>query len=94
MEYEVTYITDTHLEVRKLHPDGDEDKHGKPFIISHEEVAKRMRLQHALCYYTSQGRTFRDGPCVLLDTTHPHFTKRHLIVGLSRCGEGCDVYIK
>ena len=90
----MTRTTDTQIELRLLQPDGDEDKHGQPFLLTYEETATRMRLQHALCYYTSQGRAFRYGPCVLHDTKHRHFTKRHLIIGLSRCGEGCDVYIK
>ena len=53
-----------------------------------------MRLQHALCYYTAQGRTLRDGLVVMMDTDHKHFTKRHLIVGLGRVGEGRDVEIQ
>ena len=91
IEYEVLAVDDRTVVLRKLHPSGDTEKHGAPFELSHSEAALRMRPQHALCYYTAQGRTLRDGPVTLMDTGHRHFTKRHLIVGLSRCGEGRDV---
>ena len=69
-------------------------KHGEPFALSHDQCALQMRLQHALCYYSTQGRTLLDGRIRLVDTDHIHFTKRHLIVGLSRTGRGADVEIK
>ena len=53
-----------------------------------------MRLQHALCYYSTQGRTLLDGRIRLLDTDKTHFTKRHLIVRLSRTVRGADVEIR
>ena len=92
MEYEVLGTTGTTVLLRKLDPSRKQE-HGKAFELSHEETALRMRLQHALVYYSSEGRTFRDGLCVLYDTKHKHFSRRHLIVGLSRCGEGCDVQV-
>ena len=92
MEYEVLGTTDSTVGLRSLDPSGKE-QHGAPFELSYSETAQRMRLQHALCYYTCEGRTFRDGLCVLYDTGHKFFTRRHLIVGISRCGEGRDVQI-
>ena len=91
MEYEVMAVDDSTVTLRKLHPSGDPEKHGAPFALSHSETALRMRPQHALCYYTAQGRTLRDGPVTLMDTGHRHCTLRHLVVGLSRVGEGRDV---
>ena len=53
-----------------------------------DEVCAQLRLCHSLCFYTAQGRTIRDRHIVLLDTTHPHFSVRALIVGLSRATHG------
>ena len=92
MEYEVLGTTGTTVLLRKLDPSRKQE-HGKVFELTHEETALRMRLQHALVYYPSEGRTFRDGLCVLYDTKNRYFSRRHLIVGLSRCGEGCDVQV-
>jgi hypothetical protein len=47
----------------------------------------QLRPTHAFCYASAQGRTM-DVPVLLLDTTHPHFTTRHLIVGLGRASAG------
>ena len=92
MEYEVLGATATTVRLRKLDPSRKQE-HGEPFELPHAEAALRMRLQHALVYYSSEGRTFRDGLCVLYDTKHRFFSRRHLIVGLSRCGEGIDVQV-
>ncbi len=53
-----------------------------------DEACVQLRLCHAMCYYTCQGRTVRDRHIVLLDTTHKHFSVRALIVGLSRATHG------
>jgi hypothetical protein len=50
-------------------------------------AALQLRATHALCYASAQGRTM-DVPVLLLDTTHPRFTTRHLIVGLGRATGG------
>jgi hypothetical protein len=50
-------------------------------------AALQLRPTHAMCYASAQGRTM-DVPVLLLDTTHPHFTTRHLIVGLGRATGG------
>ena len=93
MEYEVLAFTDSTVTLRQLHP-ATPDKNGEPFTLPHDVCALVMRLQHALCYYSTQGRTLRDGRVRLTQTSHMHFTKRHLIVGLSRTGHGQDVEIR
>ena len=57
-----------------------------------DDVAHVLRLTHAMCYYTVQGRTVRSH-MVLLDTDHRHFSRRALIVGLSRATNGRLVHI-
>ena len=52
------------------------------------DACAQLRLCHAMCYYTVQGRTVRDRHIVLLDTAHLHFSVRALIVGLSRATHG------
>ena len=73
LEYEVLGVSDK-IRLRKLDPSKDQ-KHGEPFELSYEETALRMRPQHALVYYSSEGRNFRDGLCVLYDTSHKYFYK-------------------
>ena len=46
-----------------------------------------------MCYYTIQGRTVRDKHIVLMDTGHRHFSRRALIVGMSRATHGQYVHI-
>ena len=57
-----------------------------------EDVPAVMRLTHAMCFYTVQGRTLRDHT-LLIDTNHPKFSRRALIVGLSRATHGDYVHI-
>ena len=94
-EYEVMRVTAQKVELRKLHPSGDNERHppGAPFELSHGDTALKMRLQHALCYYTAQGRTLRDVLVVLTDTDHKTFSRRDLITGLGRVGEGRDMQV-
>lgn len=56
------------------------------------DVPAVLRMTHAMCYYTVQGRTLR-GHTLLLDTGHPHFSRRALIVGLSRATHGDHVHV-
>ena len=56
----------------------------KPVKIAFEDVPLLLRLTHAVCYFTVQGRTIENEHILLLDTSHHHFTKRSLIVGASR----------
>jgi hypothetical protein len=58
------------------------------YTLTHAEVARVFRLQHALVYANIQGRTMRDKHICLLDTANRNFTVRHLIVALSRATHG------
>jgi hypothetical protein len=51
----------------------------EPFVMSLAEVARDLRLTHALCYYSCQARTIH-GPLRLAQTDSRWFTLRHLIV--------------
>ena len=57
-----------------------------------DDVTHVLRLSHAMCFYTVQGRTFRDHT-VLIDTSHTHVSRRALIVGLSRATNGRLVHV-
>ena len=58
------------------------------YTLTHAEVARVFRLQHALVYANIQGRTMREKHICLLDTANRNFTARHLIVALSRATRG------
>ena len=58
-----------------------------------EEIPYLLRLTHAVCYYTVQGRTIKDRRIMLIDTDHPHFSRRALIVGLSRATHSNAVHV-
>jgi len=66
---------------------------GEPFELSLEEVARDLRLTHALCYYSCQARTIH-GPLRLAQTDCRWFTLRHLIVGLGRAPAGSEVEVE
>jgi len=72
----------------------EDDECAKPSDITLllEDVPTLMRLTHAMCYYTVQGRTLRDHT-LLLDTSHNNFSRRALIVGLSRADHGDLVHV-
>ena len=57
------------------------------------DVPRVLRLTHAMCYFTVQGRTLRDKHLLLLDTTHSHFSRRALVVGMSRATHGSFVHV-
>ena len=58
-----------------------------------EDVCEQLRLCHAMCYYTVQGRTVRDRHIVLLDTENRNFSVLALIVGLSRATHGNFLHV-
>jgi hypothetical protein len=66
---------------------------GEPFEMSLEDVARDLRLTHALCYYSCQARTIY-GPLCLAQTDSRWFTLRHLIVGLGRAPAGVRVEVE
>jgi hypothetical protein len=55
--------------------------------LSLSQAAHLLRPTHAMSYPSAQGRTM-DVPVLLLDVNHPHFTTRHLIMGLGRASSG------
>ncbi len=90
--YVITDITETHMQLTMR----EEYRHGandEEVTIELVDVCSQFRLTHAMCYYTVQGRTVRDRHIVLLDTDHPHFKVRSLIVGLSRATHGQFLHV-
>ena len=79
-----------HLEMMPEYRHGAD---GEKASVPWAEVCAQLRMAHAMCYYTCQGRTVRDRHIVLLDTTHQHFSVRALIVGLSRATHGSWLHV-
>ena len=75
--------------------DESQDVANAPEIVEvdHQEVTLLLRLTHALCYYSVQGRTLAGKQLALLDTESAHFSRRALIVGLSRAVSGDDIQV-
>ena len=61
--------------------------------VEHQDVTLLLGMSHALCYYSAQGRTLRDEHIMLLDTENPYFSRRALIVGMSRATHGKYVHV-
>ena len=74
-------------------PDADVAKAPSHIQLPMADVPKLLRLTHAMCYFTVQGRTLRDKKLLLVDTEHPAFSRRALIVGLSRATHGNHVHV-
>ena len=71
----------------------DEDEHvGNSFFLSKEEMGSKMRLSHAITYFSSQARTIH-GPLWFAQTSNKRFTIRHLIVGLGRGPLSTDIEV-
>jgi hypothetical protein len=62
----------------------DEEEEPPETTVSLEDAGQLLRLQHAMCYYSCQGRTVRSGSVVLLELEHARASMRHIIVALSR----------
>ena len=77
----------------EMHEEYRRDRPDETPTIPLDQICSQLRLCHAMCYYTSQGRTVRDRHVVLLDTCHPRFSIRALIVGMSRATHGDFVHI-
>ena len=91
--YTVTAICEDALELQ-MRPEyctrgADDEKARVPL----DEACTQLRMCHAMCYYTCQGRTVRDRHIALLDVRHPHFTARALIVGLSHATHGRYLHV-
>ena len=83
------------IEEKKFHMTqiDDADKAvGTSFKMTEKDLAINMRLTHAFTYFSAQARTIY-GPLRLYQTDHPHFTLRHLIVGLGRAPNGASVEV-
>jgi hypothetical protein len=72
--------------------DGGEAR-GEPFPLAVDEVAKNLRLTHALCYFSTQARAIY-GPMRLAETSHPRFEMMHRILGLGRGPTGADIEVE
>jgi len=72
----------------------DEDKPlGTSFVLTIQELGSKMRLSHAITYFSSQARTIHGG-LRLAQTSSKLFTLRHLIVGLGRGPVGADIQVE
>ena len=85
--YVVTAITEDALELQ-MHRDYCRGAKDERISVPMDDACAQLRMSHAMCFYTCQGRNVRDRHIVLLDTTHKHFSVRALIVGLSRATHG------
>ena len=86
--YTLLYIDS--LSVLRMRPEYGNDEIEVPL----GEIPYLLRLTHAMCYYTIQGRTIRNKHIQLIDTEHPNFSRRSLIVGLSRATHGEYVHVE
>jgi hypothetical protein len=75
--YEVVELTDAEAHLRAL---GSDKVHKFP----HQKVVDYFRSTLARTYHSAQGLTF-DCRVRLWDTRGMHFSRQHLIVGMSRC---------
>ena len=71
----------------------DLNKIPKRIVLSHTDFVCKLRLPYARCYYTVQGKTYRNTHVVLLDTLHKRFDMRKLVVGMSRATHGQYVHV-
>ena len=65
---------------------------GECYNVSANFLARNLRLAHALTYASVQGRSCK-GSVALFDTNHQRFTRRHLVMGLSRCRSAGEVWL-
>ena len=63
------------------------------YTLTHAQAVRILRLQHALVYANTQGRTMREKHLALLDTANRNFSVRHLIVATSRATHGKYVHV-
>ena len=72
----------------------DEDDEVPEVTVPLGDVPTLLRLTRARCYVTCQGRSIDlNKPVLLIDTHHRFFTRRALIVGMSRVRHGQDLHI-
>ena len=56
---------------------------GQAYNVTHAFCARNLRLAYAMTYASIQGRSCQ-GSVALWDTHHPKFSRRHLVMGMSR----------
>jgi hypothetical protein len=61
--------------------------------LTFDQARAWLRLSYAQTYASCQGTEF-DGSLCLWDTTHRHFSRRHLFVGLSRARANAAVSLR
>ena len=84
LNYVVQEFDDKHVRLT-VHPDFvSEGEEVKPITLKWQEFVSTLRLTHALPYVYYQGRTVREKTLLLMNVDSPHFTMRHLILGLGR----------
>ena len=96
VRYKVVAITDEDdgdhcFELRRVKDKGEAV--GESFVMEKKELGSKMRLPHAITYFSSQARTIVGG-LRLAQTDSRLFTLRHLIVGLGRAPIGADVQVE
>ena len=74
-------------------PDTDVARAPHEIKVPYHNIPKLLRLTHAMCYFTVQGRTLRNKRILLVDAEHRHFQRRSLIVGLSRATHASLVHV-
>ena len=96
VRYKVLEITDegdddSMFELRQVKDQGE--LVGDSFIMDKKELGSKMRLTHAVTYFSTQARTIVGG-LRLAQTSSKFFTLRYLIVGLGRAPIGADVQVE
>ena len=66
---------------------------GDSFVLTPGELGSKMRLSHAMTYFSSQARTIH-GALRLAQINNRLFTLRHLIVGLGRGTVGAGIQVE
>ena len=74
-------------------PDTDVARAPHEIKVPYQNLPMLLRLTHAMCYFTVQGRTLRNKRVLLVDTEHSFFQRRSLIVGLSRATHASLVHV-
>ena len=96
VRYKIVAVTDEgeeghYFELRRVKDQGE--LVGESFLMSKEELGSKMRLTHAVTYFSTQARTIV-GALRLAQTSSRLFTLRHLIVGLGRAPIGAHVQVE
>ena len=84
-------VVEMNEEHKKKHDSDDEGPSAELLTMPLTEAPRVLRLTHAMCYFTVQGRTLKGKHICLLDTGHTWFSRRALIVGTRRATHGAYV---